>query len=184
MKVLLFLTFCSLLAVTSTRAADDKRAPAAEFPVIKNYGPAYPVPGALVLPDKNLVYKVIFDVTKPPAQNDAINPGLMHAARFLNLCASVGFPVQELKLAVIVHGKAGIDVLKDVYYQEKLGRPNPNTALVEQLHTHGVELLVCGQTLADEKFSREWVNPNVGVTLSALVTLATYQLKGYSWLSF
>ncbi len=155
-----------------------------QFPVIKNYGPAYNVPNAFALPEKGLPYKVIFDITKTSPTQDAVNPGVAHTARFLNLLESAGFPVKEAKIAVVFHGEAGVDVLKDEFYQKLKGRPNPNTALIGQLKNNGVELIICGQTLADKKFELDWVNPDMKVALSALIVLSTYQLKGYAWLPF
>ncbi len=172
-----------ILAVTTISLADSKPSDA-KFPVIKKHGPAYPVPGAVILPEKDLVYKVVFDVTKPSPDKNTVNKGLNHAARFLNLMASADFPKDKLDIVVIFHGKAGVDALKDEYYSKKVGHSNPNEKLINELKSHGVRLLICGQTLADEKFNEDWLNSNIEVTLSALVALSTYQLKGYAWLPF
>jgi intracellular sulfur oxidation DsrE/DsrF family protein len=56
--------------------------------------------------------------------------------------------------------------------------------LIGQLKNNGVELIICGQTLADKKFELDWINPDMKVALSALIVLSTYQLKGYAWLPF
>jgi hypothetical protein len=51
-----------------------------EYPVIKGYGPAVSLPNAAVQPDKSLQYKILFDISKPAASNDQVNPGLDHVA--------------------------------------------------------------------------------------------------------
>jgi len=48
----------------------------------------------------------------------------------------------------------------------------------------GVKLYVCGQALADDQFRPEWINPEIVLSLSALVDVPAFQLKGYAYLSF
>jgi intracellular sulfur oxidation DsrE/DsrF family protein len=48
----------------------------------------------------------------------------------------------------------------------------------------GVKLYVCGQALADDNFKPEWINPEIVLSLSALVDVLTFQLKGYAYLPF
>ena len=155
-----------------------------EYPVIKGYGPVQPLPKAAVQPDKHLKYKVLFDITHAAAEVGKVNPGLDHTARFINVMASGGIRPEKMNLVAVVHGDATPMVLRNDIFKEKFGQDNPNIKLIEDLKKAGVELYVCGQALADDKFKPEWVNPEIIITLSALVDVPTFQLKGYAYLPF
>jgi intracellular sulfur oxidation DsrE/DsrF family protein len=151
-----------------------------EYPVIKGYGPAVSLPNAAVQPDKSLQYKILFDISKPAASNDQVNPGLDHVARLINVFATAGMMPDQMELVVIIHSTAAPIVLKNEQYKTKYGVDNPNIQLLGELKKSGVVLYVCGQTLADYSFKQEWVNPDVTLALSALTVVPTYQLMGYA----
>lgn len=56
--------------------------------------PAYPaannVPDANELPDPNMTYKVVFDLSKGAPAPDKVKPGLVGVARFVNTLAKYG----------------------------------------------------------------------------------------------
>ncbi|WP_435550634.1 DsrE family protein [Desulfobacterium sp. N47] len=56
--------------------------------------------------------------------------------------------------------------------------------LLSELKKNGVVLYVCGQTLADDDFKHEWVNPDISIALSALTVVPTYQLMGYALMAW
>ena len=151
-----------------------------EYPVIKGYGPAVSLPNAAVQPNKSLEYKILFDISKPAASNDKVNPGLDHVARLINVFATAGMMPDQMKLVVIIHSAAAPIVLKNDQYKAKYGVDNPNIHLLSELKKAGVVLYVCGQTLADDGFKEEWVNPEITLALSALTVIPTYQLMGYA----
>ena len=153
-----------------------------EYPAIKGYGPAYPLPNAALQPDKSIKYKVLFDITGAAKSVDKVNPGLDHVARFINLMAFGGMMSREMELAVVVHGPATPIVLRNEIFKARFKKANPNEEIIKDLNAAGVKLYVCGQALAEKRFKEEWVNEQISVALSALVVVPTFQLKGYAYL--
>jgi intracellular sulfur oxidation DsrE/DsrF family protein len=155
-----------------------------DYPVIKGYGPVHPLPQAAIQPDKALHYKVLFDIKTPAKETSKVNPGLNHVARFINVMASAGLLPDQMEMVAVIHGNAAPIVLKNEIFKEKFKVDNPNIKLISDLKKAGVKLYVCGQSLADFTYKPEWVNPDIVLTLSALVDVPTFQLKGYAYLPF
>lgn len=153
-----------------------------EYPVIKGYGPADPLPSAAFQPDKSIKYRVLFDITKAAETVDKVNPGLDRVARFLNVMAASNIMPRDMELAAVIHGPAAPSVLKSEIFRNRFKKDNPNEKLIMALREAGVKLFVCGQTLADDGFKDKWVNEGIAIAVSALVVVPTYQLKGYAYL--
>lgn len=171
------LAFGGLMFMPSAHAADMKWT----FPVIK-YGHVHPLPHAAVQPNKHHVYKALFDVTsgiKDPSKPDA---GLVHVARAVNVFASAGVPVKNLKFVAILHGPSTPAVLNNEEYKKKYGVDNPNLPLIDALRKAGVHVDVCGQALADLGFEHAWVYHKVRIDLSALATTVIYGDMGYAYM--
>ncbi len=170
------------LAVTAGAATAASAQQPAGFwttPAIKGIGPVHVWPQAVLRPDANTTYKVVFDVTKGSPSADKMDPALGHVARAVNVFAAAGIPLDHLKFAVIIHGPATPIALSDKAFKAKFGHANPNLAVIEALKTAGVDLMVCGNALGDMHFTPEEVNPNLKVALSALSTLVILQDQGY-----
>ncbi|HZE20531.1 MAG TPA: DsrE family protein [Desulfobaccales bacterium] len=178
-KVLTALTGVITLTLMCTGFAG-----AVEYPVIKGYGPVTPLPKAAIQPDKKLHYKVLFDIKTRAKKPDEVNSGLSHMARFLNVMDSAGVKPDKVDIVGVIHGSAGPAALKNDIYKEKFGVDNPNIKLIKALKKAGAKLYVCGQTLADDNYKHEWINPEIVLTLSALVDVPTFELKGYAYLPF
>ena len=174
----------ALLLAVSLVLGSSSLALSQEYPVVKGYGPAYPVPNAAFVPDKALRYKILFDIRKASGEPDEPNPGLAHVARFLNVMDLAGVTPPEMDVVAIVHGPSTRSVLKNAEYKKQFKVDNPNSKLVQDLVDAGVKVMVCGQALHDNHFERDWVNPEIGVALSALVVVPTYQLWGYAYMPF
>lgn len=159
----------------------SSRAFAWEYPIIKGYGPMNPLPNAAVQPDRSMKYKVVFEITRVAQSVDKVNPGLDRVARFLNVMAASGIMPKEIELAAVVHGPAAPIVLKNEIFKNRFKTDNPNEKIIRDLKEAGVKLYVCGQSLADHGFEHKWVNEQITITLSALVLVPTYQLKGYAY---
>jgi intracellular sulfur oxidation DsrE/DsrF family protein len=155
-----------------------------EYPVITGYGPAQPLPDAAVQPDKSIKYKVLFDVIVASKKPPAVNPGLEHVARFINVMATAGMMPKSMELVAVIHGDATPLVLDNKIYKQKFGTNNPNLKLISDLKNAGVKLYVCGQALGDFRYKHDWVNPDIVIALSALSTVTTYELKGYAYVPF
>ena len=147
------------------------------------YGPIHPLPRAAVQPNRNRVYKALFDVTTKIANPSQPAPGLVHVARAVNVFVSAGVPLKHLKFEVIIHGPTTAAVLNNESYKRKFGVNNPNILLIQDLKKAGVHVDVCGQALADLKFPHSWVQKDVRIDLSALATVVMYGDMGYAYMA-
>lgn len=168
----------SMLTVPAAQAAGTQWT----YPAIAKYGPVNPLPHAAVQPNQQRVYKAIFDVTsgfKNPSEPEA---GLVHVARAVNVFASAGVSVKNLRFVAILHGPATTAVLSNAAYKAKYGVDNPNIPLIDALHDAGVHVDVCGQALADMGIEHSAVYKNVRIDLSALATTVIYGDRGYAYM--
>jgi intracellular sulfur oxidation DsrE/DsrF family protein len=153
-------------------------------PVIKGFGPVFEVPqGALNL-DKDRHYKVSMDVSDTPESNGDLNRRFESAARFLNMHARNGIDPGNIEFAIIVHGSAGKDLLKDTAYETRFDKSNPNTALLNALGAAGVKIYLCGQTAAYRGLAVGELNPAVTMALSAMTAHVLLQSQGYTLIPF
>jgi len=170
------------LTVSSVAAADPGQAHTG--PVIAQFGPVYDVERPDFPTPTNAAYRVVFDVAPSPDAADALNPRIESLARFLNMHARAGVNPDQMKLALVVHGPAGKDMLSSPAYKARFGVENPNAALLAALQSEGVRVILCGQTAAHKGFRRDELAPGVEVALSAMTALVTLQSEGYQLISF
>ncbi len=170
---------CFLLsAVTSAASAEE---PKFVNPLIAEYGAIAPQPDAAEQPRKGM--KIVFDVTSE-AKPDEVLKGVESVARYLNLHAQAGHAPGDVRLALVLHGTAVKGALNDSAYASKTGAAkNPNLALVRELKKHGVEVFVCGQSLARNKFALSEVAVEFTVAASAMTVNANKQQDGYAYIS-
>lgn len=152
--------------------------------IIEDFGPTFSVLDPDIKTDTTATLKVIFDVSQSGENKNEINKYIETAARFLNMHAAAGMEPEQLNVAMTIHGGAWHDVLKDEMYQQAFGFPNPNTELINALSNAGVEIILCGQTAGARGISREDVNPNIKLALSAMTALLQYQNMGYKFIKF
>lgn len=174
------LALAAVVGLSSAAAA--QQAPGFwKTPVIKGYGTEHVWPQATVRPDPAKTYKTVFLVTKA-GKADAVNGGLDHVARAVNVFAAAGVPVDHLKFTVIIAGPATPIALSAKSFQAKFNKPNPNLELIEELKKAGVELLVCGNAMGEFGYTPAEINGNLKVALSALSTVIIRQQQGYALL--
>ena len=148
-------------------------------PVIADYGPIADVEVSAPLP-ADASFKVAFDLMDAGTA-DAPNRGLVSLARFLNMHVAAGVPEANLRLAVVVHGPAGVDLTQDAFYgAQHDGAANPNADLIAQLQAHGVRVILCGQSAAASGIARADLLPGVEMALSAMTAHALLQQDGYT----
>jgi intracellular sulfur oxidation DsrE/DsrF family protein len=152
-------------------------------PVIQDFGPTWEVDNPDYPTSSDLPYRVVFDVAKGPESPADQNPSLITLARFLNMHAKAGVPVEELKVIAVLHGGAAKHALDDQAYQERYGVVNPHTDLFRQLKEAGVKVYLCGQSMHARKLPQDSINPNIGLALSAMTVLIKAQAEGYSVIS-
>jgi intracellular sulfur oxidation DsrE/DsrF family protein len=150
-------------------------------PVIADYGPHAPVAGMEAIPE-GASFAIAFDVSKPAAEG-TINRDFESAARFLNMAVAAGVPRENIKLAVVVHGRAGLELLTDAAHgahpASRKG-DNPSGKLVEALLAQNVRFILCGQTTAAYAIALDDLIPGVEVWLSAITAHALLQQQGYT----
>lgn len=172
-----------LLVLGLGLSAGQTQAQTKEFPVIKNGGGVFPVPEAVAVADPALNYRIVGDLMVGPEKPQELNPGLDRVARLFNAYAEAGIPADKIKMVVVVHFKGTPLILTDDAYNKQFGVANPNTALINELASKGVEFLICGQSLRMRGYTDTPRNPNIKVTHAAMIATTTYQLKGYAVLS-
>jgi len=153
-------------------------------PVIEAYGPVYDVPAGALNLKLDTHYKVSMDVSATADFSSDLNRHLESAARFLNLHARNGIDPNNMEIAIVVHGSAGKDLLKDAAYEARFNEPNPNTAMLAALHGAGVKIYLCGQTAVHRGFSAEELNPAVSLALSAMTAHVLLQSEGFTLIPF
>ncbi len=153
-------------------------------PVIKNFGSVYDVSNATEKPDPKMKYKILVDITDAADKPDSLNAYLEAAATLYNLHAVGGVPAKNIDMVVVLHKMATYSIFTNERFQKKYKTDNPNLALITALSDAGVRFFVCGQTMLKAKVAENEIAPEVKVATSALTTLTTYQLKGYSFINF
>ncbi len=154
------------------------------YPVVKDYGRAWPLPNAAVQPTKGKTYKALFDLSHPaPTPNDIL-PGLAHIARMVNVFASLGVAPDKLKIVAVFHGPVGFAAMNNDVYRTKFNVDNPNLKIIQELKAAGVEFFLCGQTLHEGNFNEKDMLPEVKLATSAMVVLVAYQNDGYALMPF
>ncbi|HSM63141.1 MAG TPA: DsrE family protein [Gillisia sp.] len=176
-----FLLLVALIA-TSINYAQD----AHSGEIIKEYGKIYEVSNPGFKTDTTAQYKVVFDIGRSfdnPSQPNAL---IETAARFINMHYEAGVPAENIKVALVIHGAASNEILKNEFYQEKFPETtaNPNADLISQLANQGVQVILCGQTAAHRKISKSKALPEVQISLSAMTALVQLQNQGYRLINF
>ncbi len=168
--VLIALAITGVMTLPSLAGPDDFKT----GPLIPDYGPVTLVPGAATLP-QNTIFNVAFDVTKR-GKEGTINRNFDSAARFLNMHAAAGVAPENMKLAVVVHGPAVLDLTNDAVY----GGDNINAELIETLLANQVRVIVCGQSASYQNVKAADLLPRVEMAVSAMTAHALLQQQGYT----
>lgn len=135
--------------------------------------------------DTTQVVKVVFDITSASESSD---PSIYIAsvARYLNMMVMDGVPEENMKLAVVIHGAAIFDLMKDKYYHMEYpdDSTNPNLGLLQALSDHDVQIITCGQSLAIRQIDKEMIFDKTAVALSAMTAVVQLQSQGYQLIKF
>ena len=142
--------------------------------IVKDYGKVASVPTALPL-SEGTTFKVAFDVAEAAAAG-SVNRRMASAARFLNMHGEAGIAVEDINVAIVVHGAAAMDLVND----ERYGGENANAGLIAALVEAGVTIELCGQTAAYREITADDLLPGVELSLSAMTSHALLQQEGYT----
>lgn len=148
-------------------------------PLIPDYGPVAKVDATMDIP-ADMTLRLSFD-NASGAGIGAPNAALVTAARFLNMHAEAGIPVERLKVAIVLHGSAVHDVTEAGHYGPVYGgAQNASAPLVAQLLKYGARIIVCGQSAAFQDVETDELLPGVEMALSAMTAHAVLQQQGYA----
>ena len=174
------ITLAATLAVTPLAAQSD--GPPAGFgpgPVITEFGPIASLESYAPVP-ADATFAVAFDVAEA-AEPGSINRTLVSAARFINMHAEAGVDPTNIRLTVVVHGGAALDLTRqEVYAARKGGAENANAAAITTLLENNVRIILCGQSATAHGISNEDLLPGVEMALSAMTAHALLQQEGFT----
>ena len=148
--------------------------------VITSYGKVAEIEGMEPLP-QNAKFKVSFDIAKP-AEAGEINRALDSVARFINMHVAAGVDIENIDLAVVIHGKSVTEMTGNDFYQKDKQNDlaNTNIPLIKALQSKRVVFYVCGQSAAYYGVKSSDLLPNVKMALSAMTAHALLQQQGYT----
>lgn len=174
---------CLLLLISSSGIAqsEGKRI---KGPVIKDFGAVFKIDNTDFQTNTSQEYKVVFDIHSSPENPARLNPAINTLARFLNMHAQAGVPLENLKVAGVFHNKASKDALNNETYKAKYGVDNPNAPLLKALDEAGVSLLMCGQSIYARGMERDQIADPIQVGLSAMTIILTLEEEGYKLIKF
>jgi len=153
-------------------------------PIFEDFGQVFKIGNPDLLLDKDKTYKIIFDAYTDGENIEKINPSINTVARFINMHAQHGIKLEDMKIILVLHGKATKNVLNDASFMEKYKTANPNLKLIAALKKAGVKTYVCGQSFTYHGFNKNDLSTNAEMSLSALTALVYYQTNGYQLISF
>ena len=147
--------------------------------IIKDFGKIADVETDFPIP-QDTKFNIVFDTAKP-AKPGAVNRTFDSAARFINMHAAAGVDPIDIKIAIVIHGKAGLDLTQDAFYATKQGEPkNKSAELIKVLQEHGVRFILCGQSAAYYDIDKSVMLPGTEMALSAMTAHALLQQRGYT----
>lgn len=154
------------------------------YPLIKTskWSGVLPISDISEIPDPNLSYKLLFEVTsaiKDSAAAKDIHDGLSDAGRVMNLHVASGISSSKLDVVVVVHASALFALFNNTDYKKKFGIENPNIPLLKELIDNGVRIIACGQAMQFFEVKKEQMIPAVIISLTAQTVLSNYQIKGF-----
>jgi intracellular sulfur oxidation DsrE/DsrF family protein len=153
-------------------------------PIINDFGASFQIETVDLQLNTNKEYKVIFDVFTDNSKDGKENPLIGTVARYLNMHAQQGVKLENMKVALILHGKATKSALSNSAFNRIYNTENPNIELIDALKKANVEIFVCAQSYLFSKYDLKDVSENVKVSLSALTALVEYQSNGYQIINF
>ncbi len=130
--------------------------------------------------------RVVYDVSHDD-QEAGIGKALFYARGLLTAYASLGVPIRELDVHLVLHGGAAYWALNEDAYQRYKGDPfafNPNAKVIEKLVADGVSVEVCNATLKARGWTREDLLPEVLRVHDGYTRIIDLQLQGHAYLYF
>lgn len=156
----------------------------AQVQATPGFGAFQALPEAGEQPDPSRFYKVIFDLSGGETAGGVVDQplkGLQRVARLANILDAGGVPADRRQIVVVLHGAATPAILTDAAWAARgRGSANPNRPLIEALILAGVDIRLCGQSMAALGVSPSEVAPGVAVDVAAMMTVVHHQQAGYA----
>jgi len=180
MKKIVFLFIAAVMSCVSVQNVYAQSAVLKNFdygPLITDFGMHAKIPNVSLSSETQL--KVAFDVAAP-GQGGKVNRKFDSLARFLNMHVAAGVPKENIQLALVVHGKAGMDLLDHETYSKVHQQDNANKALLLELMKNNVSVILCGQSATAYEINHSQLIKGVKMDLSAMTAHALLQQQGYT----
>lgn len=145
---------------------------------IPEYGKIAEVKGMVPIA-KDAHFKVSFDVAKPATIGE-VNRSLDSVARFINMHVAAGVAIDNITLAVVIHGGAVKEMTVEDVNSKTNAIKNANTPLIQALQSKGVQFYICGQSAAYHGVKSENLLPGIKMSLSAMTAHAQLQQAGFT----
>lgn len=180
MKIITYMlpTFFACMMCVFSGSIHAQTAEFKDGPLIIGFGKHAPVSTHTVA--KDAVFKVAFDVGSTNDKKDEVNRKFNSLARFINMHVAAGVKPDNIQLALVVHGKATLDLLDHQSYQKSYTYDNPNKPLLNALMSNNVRVILCGQSAAAYDVKNDELVNGVEVELSAMTAHALLQQQGYT----
>lgn len=170
----LFFSFIIILSFIPKMNAQNHKPTA-----IKKYGNITLYDSVAVAPQKNGNYKILYRVTKE-IEKQGVNKELWHVARLFNLLKAYEVPDENIHIVAVISGKGFPAALTNQAHNNRYKKENPNLELIDELIKSGIEIHICGQTIAGNHLDyKKEINPKIKLTLSAMIDVVEYSKKGY-----
>ena len=158
--------------------------PRTSGPLIAEFGATFPTEDLDFPTPLGQPLRAVFDVALAPDDAGAINPRIDTLARFLNMHAAAGVRLEDMSLALVLHGNAAKAVLNDGAHRAQFGASNGNLPLLAALQAKGVRIVLCGQSASSRGLRKADFVEGVELALSAMTALVTLQADGYGLIAF
>ena len=172
------LALSMVLISTSALAATPQYGPS-----LAEFGPRVEVDDPVMAPVGH-DYRVVFDIGTAPDSMSRVNLSIESAARFINMHAAEGVPLEDMDVVVVLHGGAARAALDDDASVAHHGAANPNAELIRALAQVGVRIYICGQTAGFHGHEADQLSPEVQLALSAMTINTWLQNEGYAIIAY
>jgi intracellular sulfur oxidation DsrE/DsrF family protein len=176
LRACLALCLAALSAVSMPLlAAENKSQAEWIYPVIPGFGGVHPRQDLPVRPDPAKDYRIFVQVVSAGKDPAKVNGALVRLARLVNLMGYAKVPPEHVHIVAVLDREAMLTSMTDQAYRQHLQQDhNPNLPLLHALKAAGVQLMICGQALAEHGIPDAAISPDVTITLSALTDIAVY----------
>lgn len=178
--VFIAIATCFSLILSSEPETHEAQFRAMKGPIFKNYGPVFKIENTDTPLVQDTKYKVFFDVAEASKKTTSLNRRIESVARYINMHAMNGVKLEDMDIAVVLHGSATRDALNSKAYDKQYLSSNPTLDLIEQLHSRGVKFYQCGQSLYFKQHTKSDLAPQVQLALSAMTASTQLQSDGYT----